>query len=133
MKDAQIKIIAMPSDKIGDKSVMSSGWITKIFDLAAGVVVKELTQNRSVTIAMDKIHFKKPILVGDYVLCYADIVKLGKSSIEIDMRIDVKRLCDEGFCELKDLASAKAIFVSLDKNGKKIILSEELKKKLHKQ
>ena len=133
MKDAQIKIIAMPSDKIGDKSVMSSGWITKIFDLAAGVVVKELTQNRSVTIAMDKIHFKNPILVGDYVLCYADIVKLGKSSIEIDMRIDIKRFCDEGFCHLKDLTSAKATFVSLDKNGKKIILSEELKKKLHKQ
>ncbi len=132
MQDAKIKIIAMPKDKSGDAFVMSAGWIAKIFDLAAGVAVKEFTHNRSVTVAVDNINFKKPILVGDYVLCYADIVKLGKSSMEIDMQIDVKRLCDEGFCEIKDLASAKATFVSIDKNGKKLILSDELKKSLNK-
>lgn len=130
MQEARIKTIAMPSDKRNNESNISAGWIMKQLDLAAGVAVKEFTQNRSVTIAMDEIHFKKPILVGDYVLCYADIAKVGKSSMDIALRVDVKRLSDDGFCEIKDLVSAKATFVSLDKHGKKIILSEELKNTL---
>ena len=123
MKDAAIKTIAMPSD-LDKEGKISPSFILCQLDLAAGVAVKELTGQRSVTIAMDKICFKEPILVGDYVLCYAEISKLGKSSIGLNLRIDLKRLDENGFSLRKEVVSAEATFVSLDKDGKKISLDE---------
>lgn len=122
MQDALIKTIAMPSDVDKDGQI-STGFILRQLDLAAGVAVKELTGKRSVTIAMDSICFKKPILVGDYLLCYATITKLGKSSVSLKLHIDLKRLDEKGFSLHKDFVSAEATFVSLDKNGKKVDLS----------
>lgn len=123
MKNALIKTIAMPSD-VNKSGQISTGFILRQLDLAAGVAVKELTGQRSVTIAMDKICFQKPILVGDYLLCFAKITKLGKTSINLNLRIDIKRLDEKGFSLHKKLVSAKATFVSLDKNGKKVALDE---------
>lgn len=123
MQEAQIKTIAMPSD-IDKEGKISAAFILAQLDLAAGIAVKELTGNRSVTIAMDKIHYKKPILLGDYVLCFAKITKLGKSSISLKLHIDVKRLDEKGFSLIKDVISAEATFVSLDKEGKKISLEK---------
>lgn len=122
-KDAQIKIIAMPCN-VDKQGFISAGWIMQLLDLAAGVIVKEFTQNRSVTVSMDKIAFKKPILVGDYLNCYAKIIKVGSTSIKIAMKIDLKRLCKEGFVLIEEAVSAEAVFVSLDANGKKIHLQE---------
>lgn len=123
MQEALIKTIAMPSD-IDKEGKISAAFILAQLDLAAGIAVKELTGNRSVTIAMDKIHYKKPILLGDYVLCFAKITKLGKSSISLKLHIDVKRLDEKGFSLIKDVISAEATFVSLDKEGKKISLEK---------
>lgn len=128
MQEAQIKTIAMPSD-IDKEGKISAAFILAQLDLAAGVAVKELTGNRSVTIAMDKIHYKKPILLGDYVLCFAKITKLGKSSISLQLHIDVKRLDEKGFSLIKDVISAEATFVSLDKEGRKISLEKYSLKK----
>ncbi|TQR57322.1 acyl-CoA thioesterase [Campylobacter troglodytis] len=127
MSEAKIKTIAMPSD-LDKEGRVSAGFVFKQLDLAAGVAVKELTGQRSVTIAMDKICFKEPVLVGDYVLCYAEISKLGKSSIGLSLHIDLKRLDENGFSLRQKAVSAEATFVSLDKNGKKIILDDKLKK-----
>lgn len=123
MQEALIKTIAMPSN-VDKEGKISTGFILNQLDLAAGVAVKELTGQRSVTIAMDKICFKKPILVGDYLLCFAKITKLGKSSIWLKLHIDIKRLDEKGFSLIKDVITAEATFVSLDKEGKKISLEK---------
>lgn len=126
MHDAQIKIVAMPSD-VDKEGKIQAGWVLKQLDLAAGIAVKELTGQRSVTIAMDKVCFKEPILVGDYILCYASVMKTGKTSIRIQLQIDLKRLTENGFEEKKEVVSAEAVFVSLDKQGNKICMSDFLK------
>lgn len=128
MPEALIKTIAMPTD-VDKEGKITTGFVLCQLDLAAGVAVKELTGQRSVTIAMDKIHFKKPILVGDYLLCFAKITKLGKSSIWLKLHIDLKRLGKNGFSLIKNVVSAEATFVSLDKEGKKISLREYSLKK----
>lgn len=119
MQDALIKVVAMSSD-VDENGHLDAGFVFKQLDLAAGIAVKELTGQRSVTIAMDNIHFKEPILVGDYLLCYAKITKLGNTSIQIELHIDIKRLDDKGFSFKEKVVSAQANFVSLDKEGKKI-------------
>lgn len=130
MENALIKLIAMPSD-VGKNGDLTA-FILKQLDLAAGVAVKELTGQRSVTIAMDEIAFKVPILVGDYVLIYAQIVNLGKTSIKISLQIDIKRLTADGFTLKKSLVTATATFVSLDNHGKKVILDEKMREKFKK-
>ncbi|TQR34575.1 acyl-CoA thioesterase [Campylobacter sp. MIT 99-7217] len=121
MQCPQVKTIAMACDA-DSYGIMKTGWILSQLDLAAGIAVKEFTQKRSVTVSFDEICFHKPILVGDLILCYANIAKTGRTSISIDLKIDIKRLQKEGFILHEKLVSAKSVFVSLDENGKKIVL-----------
>lgn len=130
MENALIKLIAMPDD-VGKNGDLTA-FVLKQLDLAAGVAVKELTGSRSVTIAMDKIAFKAPILVGDYVLVNAQITHLGTSSINIALEIHAKRLSAKGFVLKKSLVSANATFVSLDKDGKKIKITQKMREKFKK-
>jgi len=127
-ENAQIKIIAMP-DRADENGFVKAGFIMQILDLCAGVVVKELTGKRSVTVSMDEICFKKPILAGDYIYALGQITALGSSSIEISLQIALKRLCEKGFIFIDEVCSAKAVFVSFDEKGKKVILDEKTRQK----
>ncbi len=89
-KELVIKVIAMPADTNpgGD---MFGGWIVSQMDLAAWVYARKLTKQRIVTIAIDKLKFHKPVLVGDCVLCYASLERKGNTSITVKIEVDVER------------------------------------------
>lgn len=118
-----IKVVAMASEA-DEHGFIRTSFLLAQLDLAAGIVVKELTQKRSVTVSFEEVAFCEPIQIGDYLLCYAKISKLGKTSIHLNLKIDLKRLCKEGFILRKKVATARAVFVSLDEKGKKISLAD---------
>ncbi len=89
-KELVIKVIAMPSDTNpgGD---MFGGWIVSQMDLAAWVFARKLTAERIVTLAIDNLVFRKPVFVGDLVLCYAWLEKTGNTSIRVRVDVEVER------------------------------------------
>lgn len=78
-KELVIKVIAMPADTNpgGD---MFGGWIVSQMDLAAWVYARKKIAARIVTIAIDNLVFKKPVMVGDLVICNAWLEKVGNTS-----------------------------------------------------
>jgi len=50
-------------------------------DLAAGAICKRRAGGRVVTVAVEGFKFLAPVELGDEVVIYADIVKIGRSSI----------------------------------------------------
>lgn len=89
-KELVIKVIAMPSDTNpgGD---MFGGWIVSQMDLAAWLYARKLTKERIVTLAIDNLVFKKPVFVGDCVICYAWLEKTGNTSIRVRVEVEVER------------------------------------------
>ena len=77
-----IRVIAMPADTnpAGD---IFGGWLMAQMDLAAGNAAALRARGRCATVAVNSMVFHTPVLVGDEVSFYADIEKVGRTSMTI--------------------------------------------------
>jgi acyl-CoA thioesterase YciA len=72
----------MPADANAYGDIFG-GWLVGQMDMAAGLVAARRARGRAVTVAMDGMQFHAPVAVGDEVSVYADLVKVGRSSMLI--------------------------------------------------
>ncbi|MFL9842512.1 acyl-CoA thioesterase [Sphingomonas sp. ST-64] len=77
-----IRVSTMPADANAYGDIFG-GWLVGQMDMAAGLVAARRARGRAVTIAMDGMQFHAPVFVGDEVSVYADLVKVGRSSMQI--------------------------------------------------
>lgn len=77
-----IRTIAMPADANANGDIFG-GWVLAQMDLAGGVTAVRRAQGRCATVAVDAMSFHLPVFIGDEVSCYAEIVRIGRSSIAI--------------------------------------------------
>ncbi|GJD39301.1 acyl-CoA thioesterase [Methylobacterium bullatum] len=81
-----VRTIAMPADTnpAGD---IFGGWLMGQMDLAAGNVAARRARGRCATISVDAMAFHRPVIVGDEVSIYAWIVKVGRTSLRIQVEV----------------------------------------------
>lgn len=85
-----IRTLAMPADSnpAGD---IFGGWVLSQMDIAAGICASERAQCRTVTVALDGMHFIRPVKIGDILCVYTAIQAVGNTSIEIHVEAWVQR------------------------------------------
>lgn len=85
-----LRTIAMPADAnpAGD---IFGGWLLAQMDLAGGVIAHRRAQGRCATVAVTGMTFHLPVFVGDEVSCYAEIVKIGRTSITVKLESWARR------------------------------------------
>jgi len=85
-----IRTIAMPADSnpAGD---IFGGWVLSQMDIAAGICASERAQCRTVTVALDGMHFIRPVKIGDILCVYTEIQAVGNTSIDIHVEAWVQR------------------------------------------
>jgi acyl-CoA hydrolase len=93
------------------------GVIMKYVDTAAGVVAIRHARNNAVTASIDRLDFHYPVFVGDLLILKASLNFVGKSSMEVGVRVEAENLLTG---EVRHTASAYLTFVALDKKGKPI-------------
>lgn len=115
IKEKQVlSSIAMPADTNAAGKIFG-GWLLAQMDLAASVIAIRRVKSRVVTKAVDNMVFIAPVEVGDKVNFYADIEKVGNTSITVNNLVTVERFGVEGEMQV---ASGQYIYVALDKAGK---------------
>lgn len=67
------------------------GAILSEIDLAAAIEAQKSHPGRLVTVAMDKIVFKKPIFVGDLISIYTETLRTGTSSVDVKVWVWAQR------------------------------------------
>lgn len=67
------------------------GWLLAQMDLAGGVCAFAYVRNRIVTVGVEAMSFHQPVFVGDEVSFFADVVKVGDTSISIRIEAWVRR------------------------------------------
>nr|WP_074221454.1 acyl-CoA thioesterase [Rhodovulum sp. ES.010] len=104
----------MPADTnpAGD---IFGGWLMAQMDLAAGNVAARISRGRAATIAVDEMEFHKPVQVGDEVTLYARVLKVGRSSMRIEVRAWHRPRCQEW---TEQVTRGVFTFVAIDENGK---------------
>lgn len=127
MGEPKLKIVAMPSDTNPSGNIFG-GWILSQIDIAGAIAAKELSPERVITISMDKVVFKKPVYVGDLVSCYAKIIKVGNTSITVEVEVNAQRVDEVGCSSCISVTSAIVTYVSVNKKGEKKPISSELKR-----
>ncbi|MBV8650393.1 MAG: acyl-CoA thioesterase [Alphaproteobacteria bacterium] len=90
-----LRAIAMPADANPSGDIFG-GWLLAQMDLAGGSVASQRAKGRVATIAVTGMTFQLPVFIGDQVSCYAEIIRIGRSSLTIRIETWVRRhLSDE--------------------------------------
>ena len=81
-----IQIIPLPADTNANGDVFA-GWLVKQMDIAAATMAGRISQGRNATVSMDRMEFLSPLRVGSQVSCYCELVKVGRSSMQINVEV----------------------------------------------
>lgn len=92
-KQPALRVIPMPADANAYGDVFG-GWIMAQVDLAGTVPAIERAQGKVVTIAVNSFLFKQPVFVGDLLSFYADVVKVGNTSVNVEVEVYAQRSRD---------------------------------------
>lgn len=110
-----IQVPMMPKDTNRHGTIFG-GVLLSYIDLAGATAAQRELQLRGgnpkasfVTVAINRVEFKKPVLVGDVVRFQTSIVKIGRTSITV--RIDVHA---ERGAETIHVTEAEGVFVGVD-------------------
>ena len=108
------RTMAMPADSnpAGD---IFGGWVLSQMDIAAGISASERAQCRTVTVALDGMHFIRPVKIGDILCVYTEIERVGNTSIDIHVEAWVQR--DRSRNTVK-VTQANFKFVALGADGR---------------
>ncbi|MEQ1532067.1 MAG: acyl-CoA thioesterase [Sideroxydans sp.] len=89
-REPTIRVAAMPSDAnyTGD---IFGGWLMGQVDIAGSIPAVHRAKGRVATVAVNSFVFKQPIFVGDIVSFYAKILKVGRTSVTVDVEVFVQR------------------------------------------
>lgn len=112
-----IRQVAMPANLNAGGNVFG-GWILSQMDLAGGITANDRAKGRVATVAITAMEFHLPVLSGDVLCCYADVTKVGHSSLTIHVQAWVHRRTGEKVQDLK-VTEGDFIFVALNDDGTK--------------
>jgi acyl-CoA thioesterase YciA len=111
-----IRTIVMPADG-NPYGVAFGGWLMSQMAQAGGALAAQHSKYQSVIVGADEVRFEQPVQIGDELSVYADFIKIGRSS----MQVEVKAYCrDRHNDELKSAASGNYTFVAVDKDHKPV-------------
>lgn len=111
------RVAMLPRDTNGQGHIFG-GVLLSLIDLAGADIARYACKDkvhRVVTRAMDQIEFRKPVLVNDIVTCYANLVRVGQTSIAVHVDVEVDR---QG--QIIPVTAADLVYVAVDANDNKI-------------
>jgi acyl-CoA thioesterase YciA len=85
-----LRIVPMPADTNAHGTIFG-GWVMAQVDIAGSIPAWERAQGPVVTVAVNSFVFKEPVFVGDIVSFYAKVIKVGRTSITVDVEVFANR------------------------------------------
>ena len=89
-KEPVLRVVPMPADANQHGDIFG-GWIMAQVDIAGGVIAARRARGRVATVAVNSFVFKQPVMVGDQVSFYARILRVGRTSVTVDVEVYAQR------------------------------------------
>jgi len=109
-----IRTLAMPADANPSGDIFG-GWVLSQMDIAGGITAGARAKGRVATVAVDAMTFHLPVYVGDVLCVYAEIAKVGTTSITIHLEAWALR---QRRGQRVRVTEGRFIFVALDETGR---------------
>lgn len=110
-----LRTIAMPRDA-NPSGAIFGGWTMSQMDLAGAVVAAERADGRVATVAVEAMHFLRPIQVGDEVSCFSTIDGTGEHSITVRIETWARTRGRKGG-QAEKVTEGLYTYVALDEDG----------------
>lgn len=121
-KEPTLRVIPMPADASHTGDIFG-GWIMSQVDLAGSVPAVRLAKGRVATIAVNSFVFKQPVFVGDVVSFYAEVIKVGRTSITVDVMVYAQRRPEREECV--KVTEAVLTYVAVDNQRRPRVVSAQ--------
>jgi acyl-CoA thioesterase YciA len=89
-KMPELRVLPGPADANIHGDVFG-GWIMAQVDIAGSLPATRRANGRVATIAVNSFVFKHPVFIGDLLSFYAEIVKVGNTSITVNVEVYAER------------------------------------------
>ena len=118
LPDAQpvLRVMPLPADlnAFGD---IFGGWVMAQVDIAGAIPAMRRARGRVATVAVNAIQLRQPISAGDLVSFYAEVIKIGRTSLTVDVQVFAERHPENPL--IVKVTEAVVTYVALEKDGRK--------------
>ena len=104
----------MPADANHNGDIFG-GWIMAQVDLAGGIVAGRVARGRVATVSVNSFVFKQPVQIGDVLSLYADVKRVGNTSISINVEVYAER--GRADAKVVKVTEATLTYVAIDLEG----------------
>ena len=112
-KEPVLRVVPMPADANQHGDIFG-GWIMSQVDTAGSVLAARRALGRVATIAVNSFQFKQPVFIGDVLSFYGEIVRVGNTSITVNVEVYAQRNPSE--LETVKVTEATLTYVATDTN-----------------
>ncbi|ART79694.1 acyl-CoA thioester hydrolase YciA [Oceanisphaera avium] len=120
--DLLMRTMAMPADTNANGDIFG-GWIMSQMDLGGSLLANEVAKGPVGTVAVSEMNFSRPVKVGDVVCTHGTLIKVGRTSITVQVDVWVKPVLTPESGERYKVAQAQFVYVAIDKQGRPRVIN----------
>ena len=110
-----LRVLALPAYTNGMGDIFG-GWIMSQVDIAGSIPASRRAKGRVVTVKVNSLEFHKPVYVGDLISCYAWVVRVGTTSLTVEVDVYAQR--NPAREECIHVTHATLTYVAVDSEGR---------------
>jgi acyl-CoA thioesterase YciA len=110
-----LRVVPMPADSNQNGDIFG-GWIMAQVDVAGGTVAARVARGRVATVSVNSFVFKQPVQIGDVLSFYADVQRVGRTSITVKVEVYAERGRED--TKVVKVTEAALTYVAIDLQGR---------------
>jgi acyl-CoA thioesterase YciA len=110
-----LKVAPMPADCNADGDIFG-GWVVGQMDIAGWVLPARYAKGRVVTVGINRLSFKQPVRVGDLLSFFVGIVRIGRTSMTVDVDVYAERV--EAPQRYRKVTEGQITYVAVNEQGR---------------
>ena len=112
-REPTLRVVPMPADANQHGDIFG-GWIMSHVDIAGAVVAAQRARGPVATIAVQSFVFRQPVHIGDLLSFYVDVVRIGNTSITVNVEVFAQRNPED--IEVVRVTEATLTYVALGRD-----------------
>jgi acyl-CoA thioesterase YciA len=114
-KQPALRVVPMPADANQNGDIFG-GWIMAQVDIAGGTLAGRCARGRVATVAVKEFVFKQPVQIGDVLSFYADLLRIGTTSVTVKVEVFAERRPSDP--TVVKVTEATVTYVAIDSAGR---------------
>ena len=115
-RHSTLRVVPMPAD-LNQNGDVFGGWVMAQVDVAGAIPAMRRARGRVATVSVNSFLFKQPVSVGDSVSLYAEIERVGRTSITVKVEVYAERNYSNPI--IVKVTEAELTYVAINVDGNK--------------